>query len=215
MTRVSDCLQILGEIGTDRYLAPDEITASTDVREFLQYAWEIYARCFDAFTGAKLDPFFYRFENAHIPSGRTLTEGNPAVLVVGTGPSLKSGIQELERVRDRFLIFTSLRGSEAIQEFGISPDLIILEHSSPLEAELSARNAYVTKPKAHSEPVPWIACEERTPPRLIEVLDNGSRSTGGRSSRSGLNGRCSRWVRRGPMWSSSAPSCTTTPSWLG
>ncbi len=173
MSKVIDCVQIFSEIGTDRHLSQDEIPASDDVREFRQRAWQVYARCFDAYTGANIDPFFYRFDNSHVPSGRPVSQGRPAILVVGTGPSLQSGIPELVRLRSRILIFTSLRGAEALQGFGISPDLTILEHSGPLETELSARNSYLAEPKAYFEPASWIALEERTPPRLIEQLDNG------------------------------------------
>jgi MoaA/NifB/PqqE/SkfB family radical SAM enzyme len=171
--QVSNCLKIIEEIGTDQYLSPEEIPAFSDDREFLQRAWNVYVQSFDAYTGANIDPLFYRFDNAHLPSGRIALQEHSAILVVGTGPSLKSGIQEVIRLRNRILVFTSLRGAEALHEFGLRPDLIILRHSGPIETELSARNLYIAGPKTYTDPIPWIACEERTPGHLVGMLDNG------------------------------------------
>lgn len=170
---VPDCLRIVDEIGADRYLALDEIEAEGELGRFAELAWDVYQRSFDQFTGAGADPFFYRFDNTHIPSGRPTSESALSILVVGTGPSLETGIDQLLRMRHRVLIFTSLRGAEALAKLGVTADLVVLEHSGSLEAELSARNWSFTESRVHTDRISWIACEERTPKSMIQSLDNG------------------------------------------
>ena len=168
----SDCFEVFQQIGSDDHVTVDDVTAADSVSGFRQKAWAAYTEHFNAFTGVHLDPLFHRIDNRRLPSGKLDEIGRP-VLVVGTGPSLYRSVEDLRRIREHIFIFTSLRGADELERFGIVPDLIVVEHSSPLEAELTSRNLSIRSLEAVQGRTPWIACEERTPPDTIRNLNNG------------------------------------------
>ena len=47
-------------IGSDRYLAPEEVTRATEPHALTASAWDVYTTHFHGFTGATLDPQFHR-----------------------------------------------------------------------------------------------------------------------------------------------------------
>ncbi|MBI2839740.1 MAG: radical SAM protein [Acidobacteria bacterium] len=155
-------LLLLGEIGADHYLAIDEIP-SEGREPVLSHAWSAYAAHFGRFTGARLDPLHNRLDNAVVPLGRLRIPAGDLILVVGTGPSLHAAIGELKNRRGFFHLVTSLRGADALAGYGIEPDLVLIEHQSCLEAELSARERAGRLCVGSG----WMAIEPKTPPSLF------------------------------------------------
>jgi MoaA/NifB/PqqE/SkfB family radical SAM enzyme len=167
VSRFKDCLDVFGAIGTDRYLSPDEVPAPANAEGFLKQAWQVYEHFYDGFTGSRLDPLFHGLDATIRFFGRPVLSGSDAVLVVGTGPSLAPALDELARLRERVHIFTSLRGAEALRRAGVTPDLVLIEHGSALDAELSTRQPAA----AVSGRIPWFAIDGRMPARLLSGLE--------------------------------------------
>jgi hypothetical protein len=162
-----DRLRLLAGIGADRYSSLGEIVAASDGDAWAQEAWRVYDGHFDRFTGAALDPEFERFRH---PAAQTATlelAKDTAVLVVGTGPSLDVHKHALQAVRERLVIFTSPRGAAALRAFGLTPDLVIIEHASSVDADLSREFAVHGALPADT----WIAAERRTPAALLHGVN--------------------------------------------
>lgn len=98
----------------------------------------------------------------------TVTDGAP-VVVVGTGPSLRRMLPELRRVRPGVHIFTSPRGADALAEAGLIPDLVLVEHQTPLDAQFSVQERWHRGHHAITR-VPWVAADTRTPAALLEAV---------------------------------------------
>jgi hypothetical protein len=98
---------------------------------------------------------------------------NETVIVVGTGPSLASGLEALRRVRDHVRLFTSPRGAEALLRHGIVPDLVLIEHQTALDAHHSARHAGDTGHQALAL-CPLVAADWRTPRAMLTGISAGA-----------------------------------------
>ncbi len=155
-------LLLFGEIGADRYLSLDEVPGHRR-NEFVERAWSVYVEQFDAFTGAALDPMFHRIENPAHSRGGLCFGADSLALVVGTGPSSRSSLDAIMRSREGALILTSPRGAAMLASAGIRADIVLIEHTSCLEAELSVRQP----PEWSPGPDTWVAIEPKTPRGLL------------------------------------------------
>ncbi len=117
-------------IGSDRFLAPDEVTRATGPHALLGSAWEVYTRDFHRFTGASLDPQFRRLLHPGTQTGRVRLDAGTTVLVAGTGPSLLNAMHGVKRVRGHVRIFTSPEGAAMLAGYGVKTDLVLMDHAS-------------------------------------------------------------------------------------
>jgi hypothetical protein len=160
-------LQLLAAIGADRYSVLAEVVWASDGDAWAHHAWEVYEQHFDRFTGARLDPEFERLRNPVTQNGTIRVERRAAVIVVGTGPSLAAQATVLRTFRDRVLLFTSPRGAAALRALDITPDVVVVEHASAIDAELSVEFGAHAAIPAQS----WVATEARTPAALLDGAD--------------------------------------------
>jgi hypothetical protein len=160
-------LQLLANIGADRYSVRAEVVWASDGDAWAHHAWDVYEQHFDGFTGARLDPEFERLRNPVAQNGTIRADHRAPVIVVGTGPSLGTHATMLRTVRNRVLLFTSPRGAAALRAFDITPDVVVVEHASAIDAELSVEfSAHAAIPERS-----WVATETRTPAALLDGAD--------------------------------------------
>src|SRR5262249_3297228 len=94
-----------------------------------------------------------------------LPRGVPLV-IVGTGPSLDGGAEELRRVRSRVLVATSLRGAIALQARGLHADLVLVEHQSVFDAQISLEEQrHTASMRLNAETM--VLAEAATPQALL------------------------------------------------
>jgi hypothetical protein len=152
-------------IGSDRYLAPEEVERAAEPHSLTQQAWDVYRTHFQSFTGATLDPQFHRLVHPATQVGRVRLEPGTSVLVLGTAPTMPAELDAVLRVRDRVRIFTSPRGAEMLRGRGIVPDLVLVEErrdvTSPGSRQVLAE-------------CPLVAADWRTPAALLAPLPTSS-----------------------------------------
>lgn len=117
-------------IGSDRYLAPEEVSRATEPHALIGAAWDVYANEFQRFTGASLDPQFHRLSHPATQTGRVRLEADTTVLVAGTGPSLLAAMHGVKRVRGHVRIFTSAEGAAILAGYGVKADLVLVDPAS-------------------------------------------------------------------------------------
>lgn len=162
-------VRLVEEIGCDRALTPGDLSAAvrTDV-EVLRACWAAYERQWARFCGARLDPQFSRLSHPAAWSGVPVVGDDTPVVVVGTGPSLTAALPVLSRVRPHVHLFTSPRGADALSDAGLQPDVVVVEHQTPLDAQFSVQ---ALAERTH----PWrdhalIVTDERTPAVLLDGI---------------------------------------------
>jgi hypothetical protein len=128
-------LRVFADVGSDRYLSHAELPAEAAARA--RAVWEVYDRMFGRFTGAGLDPLFHRLHHSTLTVALPVLPRGVPLVIVGTGPSLDGGAEELRRARSRVLVATSLRGVIALQARGMHADLVLVEHQSVFDAQIS------------------------------------------------------------------------------
>jgi hypothetical protein len=171
--RTAATLALFELVGSDRARRPEEVgpIAGAPLAEAgaLPAIWEAYGAHFRHFTGARLDPQFERLEHpARLTGSIAVTDGAP-VVIVGTGPSLRQMLPELRRVRASVHLFTSPRGADALSECGLIPDLVLVEHQTPLDAQFSVQERWHRGRHAIAR-VPWVAADARTPAPLLDSV---------------------------------------------
>lgn len=164
-------LQVVAEIGADRAMTPGELSAVArrDPRA-VQSCWSAYERQWARFCGAHLDPQFWQLAHPAMLTGTPMIDDATPVVVVGTGPSLDAGLENLRRYRDAVYLFTSPRGADRLLEAGITPDLVVVEHQTPLDAQFSVQ-ALSHGPNPWRRAVPWIATDTKTPAALLDGIE--------------------------------------------
>lgn len=169
-TAANAALDLLARIGADHALDSAEFTAlEPDASAALPRMWAAYERHWRGFCGSRLDPQFWHLDHpARLTGSIKVTDGSP-IIVVGTGPSLKDALPELQRLRSHLHIFTSPRGADVLADAGIIPDLVIIEHQTALDAHLSLRDL-AHRPSPALACVPLVAAEGRTPAALLEAV---------------------------------------------
>jgi len=164
-------------IGRDHALTLDELTrdAASDIGgasaawDVLGSMWAAYERHWRRFCGSRLDPQFHRFDHPARQTGAVqVTDGAP-VVVVGTGPSLRRAAADLRRVRAGVQLVTSPRGADALAEFGLIPDLVLVEHQTPVDAQFSVQDRWHQDRHAITR-VPWVAASPATPSALLQGI---------------------------------------------
>ncbi len=159
-------LRVFGDVGNDRYLSHAELPSESAARA--RAVWEAYDRLFGRFTGAGLDPLFHRFTHLPLTIARPVLPRGVPVLVVGTGPSLDGGAEELRRVRSRVLVTTSLRGAVALQARGMHADLVLVEHQTVFDAQTSSDDQrHLASSGMRLHPDTLVLAEPSTPPALL------------------------------------------------
>ena len=138
-------------IGSDRYLAPEEVTRATEPHALTAAAWDVYTNHFHGFTGATLDPQFHRLAHPATHTGRVRLGADTTVLVAGAGPSLRAAMHGVKRVRECVRIFTSPEGALMLGAYGVKADLVLVDPSSTVS------------PKG----CPLVAADWRTPRELL------------------------------------------------
>jgi len=166
---VTPSLRLLKAIGTDRYLSLDEIPDADVTSRRSAHAWQVYQREFGAYCGARVDPQFSRLD-ARVRPATMLLPPDASVVVVGTGPSLDRQAADLARARRHLILFTSIRGADALARSGITPDLIIVQHHTPLDAELTLSHMRDRGSRAIVSRCPHVAIDRRTPAAMIAGL---------------------------------------------
>lgn len=159
----------LAGIGGDRLLDLEE--AQRLALDDVTGLWRTYSGQFESFTGATLDPQFSGLEHPADAFARPRVPAGTTVLVVGTGPSLAAEAGTLKALRDRFSIWTSLRGAEALAALGIEPDVIFVQHASDLDAHLTARHLRDRNGASPLTTAPMVCAEPRTPAGLLAGID--------------------------------------------
>jgi hypothetical protein len=156
-------------IGSDSCLTRAELSLVATPHARADAAWEIYRHHFRSFTGSTLDPQFHRLAHPATLTGEIHVSHDETVIVVGTGPSLARHIDTLKRVRHHVRVFTSPRGAERLLTHGITPDLVLIEHQTALDAHHSARHLGDASTNALAR-CPLVAADWRTPPAMIANL---------------------------------------------
>ncbi len=164
-------IDLVAAIGRDHALAPDELgDVARDAGAATARWWALYDDCWRRFCGTRLDPQFRRLDHPATRTGGLVLAPGVPVVVVGTGPSLAAAIGDLSRVRRSVYLFTSPRGAQALREAGLVPDLVLIEHQTPLDAHFSLRDREhrtpIDPPSASGQPL--VACDARTPAALVD-----------------------------------------------
>jgi hypothetical protein len=158
-------------VGSDRYLTRTELERAAGPHPLTESAWDVYQQHFGAFTGTTLDPLFHRLTHPGRRCGSVQLAPGTAVIIVGTGPSLRPNIAALKRLHGRARVFTSPRGAEALLPHGIVPDLVVVEHQTALDAHHSARHLGDCTDEVLPA-CPLIAADWRTPAALLRGVAN-------------------------------------------
>ena len=160
-------------IGSDRFLTPLEVEQAAEPHPLTTSAWDLYSSHFQGFTGATLDPLFHRLTHPAARMGSVRLDPGTAVLVIGTGPSLRAEIDAVKQMRGRVRIFTSPRGAEVLLSHDIVPDLVLVEHQTALDAHHSARHVGDSAQSVLAS-CPLVAADWRTPAALLAVVPASS-----------------------------------------
>lgn len=153
-------------IGRDYALQSGQLPDSAHESAALPRLWALYEKHWRRFCGAHLDPQFHGLTHPARLTGAVVSSDAAPIVIVGTGPSLRASLPALRRVRDAVHIFTSPRGADALDEAGIVPDLVLIEHQTPLDAHFSARDLSHRGTDSLSR-VPFVAADARTPAALL------------------------------------------------
>ena len=157
----------IATIGSDRALTPQEIGDGGDPDvPAVARAWRLYDEHWRRFCGTRLDPQFWKLDLPVTRVGRLALSPGATVVVVGTGPSLRAGLDDLTRVRDRVLVFTSPRGAAALGQAGLFADLVLVEHQTALDAHLSVRDIEHGSGQRLARS-PLVCCDARSPAALV------------------------------------------------
>jgi len=157
-------------IGSDHYRSADALVAAVpphaDMND-VAAAWCVYLDQFGGFCGSRLDPQFWRHDHPARHAGAIQVDAGSTVVIVGVGPSLARQAAALKRLRSQVLLFTSLRGAEALAALGLVPDLALVEHQTALGAQVTVSQVRDRGCRNVLDDCPWVAADARTPPELI------------------------------------------------
>lgn len=158
---------VVEELGRDRALTHTELPPSMCLRpDVVRAAWAVYDRHFGRFCGARLDPQFWRLAHPAAWSGMPIVTDGAPMVVVGTGPSLRAGLDDLRRHRDHIHVVTSPRGADALEDADLTPDVVLIEHQTPIDAQFSVQ-ALTERRRHWRTRVPLVVTDGRTPSTLV------------------------------------------------
>lgn len=164
--RVPAVVAAFESIGRDQVMTIDKLPDALHDSAALPKLWALYERHWRRFCGAHLDPQFHRLTHPARRSGVAVARDGAPVVIVGTGPSLRTALPALGQVRDGVHLFTSPRGADALAEAGITPDLVVIEHQTPLDAHFSTRDRSHRRTDSLAR-VPLVAADARTPAAML------------------------------------------------
>jgi len=161
---VIDLVERIGgdEALTAAELGPLDAAAAAALPRF----WAAYEQHWRGFCGARLDPMFWHLDHPARLTGAVRDSAGAPWLVVGTGPSLAPALPDLRRLRARVHLITSPRGAEVLASAGLVPDLVLVEHQTALDAQLSIGER-LHRPSPTLARVPLVAADARTPAALL------------------------------------------------
>jgi len=159
-------LDVFERIGRDYALSPGQLPEWAHDSAALPGLWALYEKHWRRFCGAHLDPQFHGLTHPARLAGGVVSSDAAPIVIVGTGPSLRATLPALKGMRDGVHIFTSPRGADALAEAGIVPDLVLIEHQTPLDAHFSARDLMHRQTDSLGR-VPFVAADARTPASLL------------------------------------------------
>ncbi len=168
---VPSVLDVFERIGRDYALTSAQLPDWAHESAALPRLWALYETHWRRFCGAHLDPQFHGLTHPARLTGVVVATDRAPIVIAGTGPSLRASLPALLRVRDAVHIFTSPRGADALAEAGIIPDLVLIEHQTPLDAHFSARDLSHRRTESLSR-VPLVAADARTPAALLAGIAN-------------------------------------------
>lgn len=160
-------LALVERIGRDGALHSRELgPLGPDANVAAPGLWSAYDEHWRRFCGARLDPQFWQLEQpARWTGSVNITDGAP-VVIVGIGPSLAPLLPVLKQVRNGIHIWTSARGAEVLAEAGLVPDLVVIEHQTPIDAMFSLADLAHRSTSATAR-APLVAASPQTPAALL------------------------------------------------
>ena len=160
-------LALVERIGRDDALHPRELgSLSREARMAAPMLWAAYDEHWGRFCGARLDPQFWQLEHPARWTGYVkIADGTP-VVIVGTGPSLAAMLPVLKHVRNGLQLWTSPRGAEVLAGAGLVPDLVVVEHGTPVDAMFSLGDLAHRRMPATAR-APLVAASPHTPAALL------------------------------------------------
>lgn len=158
---------VVEELGRDRALTPAELSSSNrKSADVTRAAWTVYDRHFGRFCGARLDPQFWGLDHPAAWSGMPIVTDAAPMVIVGTGSSLRTGLDDLRRYRDHIHVVTSPRGADVLEDAGLVPDVVLIEHQTPVDAQFSV-HALTERRRHWQTQVPLVVTDGRTPRPLV------------------------------------------------
>lgn len=163
-------LPVVEELGRDWALAPSQLSAAARKHpDVLRAAWTVYDRYFARFCGARLDPQFWRLEHPGAWRGAPFATDSAPIVIVGTGPSMRAGLDDIRRHRNHLHLVTSPRGADALEDAGLIPDVVLIEHQTPVDAQFSVQ-ALKERRRDWRSRVALVVTDARTPATLVADL---------------------------------------------
>jgi hypothetical protein len=159
--------QVFLRIGSDQHVGAADIETS----DFADRTWAVYRDHFECFTASRVDSQFARLEHPALPYGQPQVASGTTIVITGTGPSLVEQVPVLQRLRKRLSIWTSLRGAEALEQHGLSADLILVQHQTDLDAYLSVRHLRDRNGDNPLHRAPVVLAEPKTPAALLAGVE--------------------------------------------
>jgi hypothetical protein len=135
--------------------------------------WAAYDEHWRRFCAARLDPSFWRLDHPAQRTGAIAIDDAAPVVIVGAGPSLRTVMPRLAAARDRLHLITSPRGCDALAGEGLVPDLVLIEHQTPLDAMFSISDL-AHRPLRAMARVPLVAATANTPDALLDDISLGA-----------------------------------------
>lgn len=162
--------KLVEETGCDHALTPAELSRPVRTETAVVRAgWALYERHWARFCGARLDPQFWHLDHPGRWAGLPIAIDDAPIVVVGTGPSLSTEVSTLRACREQVHLFTSPRGADRLAEFGLVPDVVFIEHQTPLDAQFSIQ-ARAEQASPWRDQVALVATDARTPAALVDDL---------------------------------------------
>jgi hypothetical protein len=160
-------LDVVERIGLDAAIEPGELgPLGAEAAGAAPRLWAAYDDHWGRFCGAGLDPLYWHLEQPSRRTGSVHLSDTAPIAIVGTGPSLAPTLSRLKRARAGIHLFTSPRGAEALAAAGLVPDLVLVEHQSPLDAMFSVSDLAHRPMRAMTE-APLVAATPPTPAALL------------------------------------------------
>ena len=112
------------------------------------------------------NPRFWRLNQPARWTGAIRAPDRAPVVIVGTGPSLKTQLPRLKAVRAGVHLVTSPRGAEALADAGLVADLVLIEHQTALDAMFSVSDL-VHRPMPATSRAALVAIAPHGPAALV------------------------------------------------